>query len=201
MVRVSVDKRCSMFIVSHFRNFRGGILPLPEFWFLLSFFFIIIIMPPKHSLQDSEPPMTPKKRGKKLSQRRLEMLRAKNQGQNKDLENSDRTMSNISDLRMEKDKGALLLWVYHLSPFLFVLHHWYLYIGGCIYRMWGKDICRDAGIGWSWSIHHPRKWRTWSWRHLFRQWDHQIQSQPSCLKMSNCLSFPKIHWTQYSYQL
>ena len=80
-------------------------------------------MPPKHSLEDSEPPMTPKKRGKKLSQRRLEILHAKNQGQNKDLENSDHTMSNISDLRMEKDKGALLLWVYHLSSFLFVLHH------------------------------------------------------------------------------
>src|SRR6266496_5460077 len=120
MVRVSVDKRCLMFIVSHIRNFRGD---TPRVLIFTLIFFIIIIMPPKHSLQDSEPPMTPKKRGKKLSQRRLEILRAKNQGQNKDLENSDHTMSNISDLRMEKDKGALLLWVYHLSPFLFVLHH------------------------------------------------------------------------------
>lgn len=71
-------------------------------------------MPPKHSLKDSESPMTPKKRGKKLSQRRLEILLSKNQDQNIDLENSD----NTSDLRIEKDKKALLLWVY-----LLLLYH------------------------------------------------------------------------------
>jgi len=71
-------------------------------------------MPPKRSLKDSESPMTPKKRGKKLSQRRLEMLLAKNQSQNIGLENSD----NASDLRMEKDQKALLLWVY-----LLLLYH------------------------------------------------------------------------------
>lgn len=75
-------------------------------------------MPPKRSLKDSEPPMTPKKKGKKLSQRRLEMLLTKNQDQNTSLENSDFTMNNTSDLRMEKDKKALLLWVY-----LLFIHH------------------------------------------------------------------------------
>lgn len=71
-------------------------------------------MPSKRSLKDSGSPITPKKKRKKLSQRRLEMLLTKNQDQNTSLENSDSTMNNTSDLRMEKDKKALLLWVYLL---------------------------------------------------------------------------------------
>jgi hypothetical protein len=67
-------------------------------------------MPLKPSSKASQSPITLRKKHK-LSQKRLDAL-IYNQNTDSDLQNSDQTTFDISDLRTAKEKEELLLWVH-----------------------------------------------------------------------------------------